>query len=241
MFAHADGVITSTENTHVYKEPYYSISRRRRKVAEKLIDLKLNDYLDVLKSDAPAPGGGSVSALAGAQGAGLLLMVIGLTQGREKYKDFQDACDAAKPVLEEAFDELSKGIDRDTDGFNKVMAALKMPKETEEQKAERRAAIQEGTIASTDAPLRNMRFAVQALEAAEVLSGKFNPNCLSDFGVAVLNLKLCVQGAGMNVKINVPGINDEQVARAYQDKADELEARGSEIADRLYNKTMEEF
>ena len=118
---------------------------------------------------------------------------------------------------------------------------LRIFAETEEQKAERRAAIQEGTIASTDAPLRNMRYAVQALEAAEVLSGKFNPNCLSDFGVAVLNLKLCVQGAGMNVKINVPGINDEQVARAYQDKADELEARGSEIADRLYNKTMEEF
>lgn len=208
---------------------------------KKLVDIKVSDYLDILKSDAPAPGGGSVSALAGAQGAGLLLMVIGLTSGKEKYKQYQYACDEAKPILEEAFVELKNGIDRDTEGFNQVMAAFKMPKDTEEQKAERRAAIQEGTIASTDAPLRNMQFAVQALEAAEMLAGKFNPNCLSDFGVGILNLKLCVQGAGMNVKINVPGINDETVARAYQDKADQLEARGIEIADRLYAETKERF
>ena len=193
---------------------------------KKLVDIKVSEYLDILKSDAPAPGGGSVSALAGAQGAGLLLMVIGLTSGKEKYKQYQYACDEAKPILEEAFVELKKGIDRDTEGFNQVMAAFKMPKDTEEQKAERRAAIQEGTIASTDAPLRNMQFAVQALEAAEMLAGKF---------------KLCVQGAGMNVKINVPGINDETVARAYQDKADQLEARGIEIADRLYAETKERF
>ena len=168
-------------------------------------------------------------------------MVIGLTSGREKFKEYQYACDEAKPMLEEAFAELGKGIDRDTEGFNQVMAAFKMPKETEEQKAERRAAIQEGTIASTDAPLRNMKYAVKALQAAEKIAGKFNPNCLSDFGVGVLNLKLCVQGAGMNVKINVPGINDKTVARAYQDKADELEACGTELADRLYKETMKRF
>lgn len=207
----------------------------------KLVDLKVNDYLNVLKSDAPAPGGGSVSALAGAQGAGLLLMVIGLTSGREKFADFQEACDEAKPVLEEAFDELSKGVDKDTDGFNQVMAAFKMPKDTEEQKQERKAAIQAGTIASTEAPLRNMQLAVKALEAAELLNGKFNPNCLSDFGVGVLNLKLCAQGAGMNVRINVPGIKDETVAKSYQEQADELENKAVSIADRLYRNTMEEF
>ena len=207
----------------------------------KLIDLEVNEYLDVLKSDAPAPGGGSVSALAGAQGAGLLLMVIGLTTGREKFADYQEALDSAKPDLEEAYTELTKGVDKDTEGFNQVMAAFKMPKDTDEQKAARRQAIQDGTIASTETPLRNMELAVQALEAADRFSGKFNPNCLSDFGVGVLNLKLCVQGAGMNVKINVPGIKDEAAAKAYQERANQLEARGIEIADRLYKVTMEQF
>ena len=210
-------------------------------MSEKLIDLTVKDYLDILKSDAPAPGGGSVSALAGAQGAGLLLMVIGLTEGKEKFADFESACSEAKPILEEAFDGLTEGIDRDTEGFNQVMAAFAMPKDTDEEKQARRAAIQAGTIASTEAPLHNMELAVDALKAAEILSGKFNPNCLSDFGVGVLNLKLCVQGAGMNVKINVPGIKDEEEAAEYQAKADDLEAEALEIADKLYRKTMEEF
>lgn len=201
----------------------------------------MKDYLDILKSDAPAPGGGSVSALAGAQGAGLLLMVIGLTEGKEKFADFESACKEAKPILEEAFDGLTEGIDRDTEGFNQVMAAFGMPKDTDEEKQARRAAIQAGTIASTEAPLHNMELAVDALKAAEILSGKFNPNCLSDFGVGVLNLKLCVQGAGMNVKINVPGIKDEEKAAEYRAKADDLEAQALEIADKLYRKTMEEF
>ena len=210
-------------------------------MSEKLIDLTVKDYLDILKSDAPAPGGGSVSALAGAQGAGLLLMVIGLTEGKEKFADFESACKEAKPILEEAFDGLKEGIDRDTEGFNQVMAAFAMPKDTDDEKQARRAAIQAGTIASTEAPLHNMELAVDALKAAEILSGKFNPNCLSDFGVGVLNLKLCVQGAGMNVKINVPGIKDEEEAAEYQAKADDLEAEALEIADKLYRKTMEEF
>lgn len=210
-------------------------------MADKLIDLTVTDYLDILKSNAPAPGGGSVSALAGAQGAGLLLMVIGLTEGKEKFAVFQEACTAAKPELEEAFSELAKGIDRYTEDFNQVMAAFKMPKETDEEKQARRAAIQEGTIASTEAPLRNMQLAIKALKAAEVLDGKFNPNCLSDFGVGVLNLRLCAQGAGMNVRINVPGIKDEDKARAYQEQADELEEQAVSIADRLYRNTMEEF
>lgn len=210
-------------------------------MSDKLVDMKVNDYLDVLKSDAPAPGGGSVSALAGAEGAGLLMMAADLTIGKEKYKDFEVACAAAKPVLAEAVEVLTAGIDRDTEAFNMVMAAFGMPKDTDEEKAARRAAIQEGTIASTEAPLANMRAAVKALEAAEKMNGSFNPNCMSDFGVGVLNLKLCVQGAYMNVMINTPGIKDEETAAKYNAEAAELAARGAEIADRLYEDTMKNF
>lgn len=208
---------------------------------KKLIDLTMCDYLDVLKSDAPAPGGGSVSALAGAQGAGLLMMVCDLTLGKEKYKDFEAACASAKPVLADAAKTLAAGVDKDTEAFNMVMAAFGMPKETEDEKAARRAAIQKGTIASTEAPLSNMKAAVSALEAAEKLDGKFNPNCLSDFGVGVLNLKLCVQGAYMNVRINLPGIKDVETAEKLSAEAAGLITRGEEIADRLYKETMARF
>ena len=207
----------------------------------KLVDLKVADYLDVLKSDAPAPGGGSVSALAGAQGAGLLMMVCDLTIGKEKYREYEETCMAAKAVLAEAMSTLTAGIDNDTAAFNMVMAAFGMPKETDEEKAVRRAEIQRGTIAATEAPLANMRAAVSCLKAAEAMEGRFNPNCLSDFGVGVLNLKLCIQGAYMNVLINIPGIQAEEAREILRREADELAGRGAETADRLYESTMNRF
>ena len=206
---------------------------------KKLVDLTVREYLDVLKSDAPAPGGGSVSALAGAQGAGLLKMVCDLTLGKEKYKDFEDAVKEVRPVFEEAEEALTAGIDRDTEAFNMVMAAFGMPKDSDEEKAARREAIQKGTVASTEAPLENMKQAFRALEAAEKLAGKFNPNCMSDFGVGVMNLKLCIQGAFMNVKINLPGIKDEGLAAELAKQADEIMLDGTGIADGLYEYAME--
>lgn len=206
---------------------------------KKLVDLTVREYLDVLKSDAPAPGGGSVSALAGAQGAGLLKMVCDLTLGKEKYKDFEAAVKEVRPVFEEAEEALTAGVDRDTEAFNMVMAAFGMPKDSDEEKAARREAIQKGTIASTEAPLENMKQAFRALEAAEKLAGKFNPNCMSDFGVGVMNLKLCIQGAFMNVKINLPGIKDEGLAAELAKQADEIMLDGTGIADGLYEYAME--
>ena len=206
---------------------------------KKLVDLTVREYLDVLKSDAPAPGGGSVSALAGAQGAGLLKMVCDLTLGKEKYKDFEAAVKEVRPVFEEVEEALTAGIDRDTEAFNMVMAAFGMPKDSDEEKAARREAIQKGTIASTEAPLENMKQAFRALEAAEKLAGKFNPNCMSDFGVGVMNLKLCIQGAFMNVKINLPGIKDEGLAAELAKQADEIMLDGTGIADGLYEYAME--
>ena len=206
---------------------------------EKLVDLTIKNYLKTLKSDSPAPGGGSVSALAGAQGAGLLIMVCELTLGKEKYKDSEDVINEAKPELEAAEKALTEGIDRDTDAFNMVMAAFGMPKNTDEEKAARRDAIQKGTIASTEAPLENMEHALHALEASEKIAGKFNTNCMSDFGVGVMNLKLCIQGAYMNVKINLPGIKDEGLAQELAKRADEAMQDGTEIADGLYDYAMQ--
>lgn len=208
-------------------------------MSEKLVDMTVKEYLDVLKSDAPAPGGGSVSALSGAQGAGLLKMVCDLTSGKEKYKEFEVVVDEARPVFEAAAEALMKGIDRDTEAFNMVMAAYGMPKGTDEEKAARSEAIQKGTIASTKAPLENIEHALTALEAAERIAGKFNPNCMSDFGVGVMSLKLCIQGAYMNVKINLPGIKDEMTAAELAKKADEAAMDGIEIANGLYCYAMD--
>nr|WP_202931098.1 cyclodeaminase/cyclohydrolase family protein [Aminipila terrae] len=100
----------------------------------KLIEMKVNEYLDILKSDAPAPGGGSVSALAGAQGVGLVMMVCDLTLGKEKFADYQEICTQAKADSKKLYDALREAVDKDTEAFNLVSAAFKMPKATEEEK-----------------------------------------------------------------------------------------------------------
>ncbi|MDO4485883.1 MAG: cyclodeaminase/cyclohydrolase family protein [Bacillota bacterium] len=200
----------------------------------KLIDLKMNEYLDILLSDAPAPGGGSVSALAGAQAAALMGMVCDLTIGKAKYEDYQESCKEAKAKAGELYRGFAEAIDKDTEAFNLVAAAFKMPKETDEEKAARKQAIADGTLEATKVPYSVMEMAAAGLEIAETMVGKSNPNAASDLGVAVLNLMTCMKGAWLNVKINLPGVKDENLAAEYKAGGEKMLAKGEETAKKLY-------
>ncbi|MDD6043900.1 MAG: cyclodeaminase/cyclohydrolase family protein [Eubacteriaceae bacterium] len=200
----------------------------------KLVDMQVKEYLDVLKSDAPAPGGGSVSALAGAQGVGLFMMVADLTLGKEKYADYQEVCREAREKGVALYEELVESVDKDTEAFNLVAAAFKMPKETEEEKAARRKAIADGTLVSTEVPFRTMQLGYEGLQLARTLIGKSNPNAASDLGVAILNLTACIKGAWLNVKINLPGVKDEAKAEYYAAEGQKMYDEADAIASKLY-------
>lgn len=200
----------------------------------KLIDMQVKDYLDLLKSDAPAPGGGSVSALAGAQGVGLFMMVADLTLGKEKYADFQEICTEAKEKGVALYEELVESIDKDTDAFNLIADAFKMPKETEEEKAARRKAIADGTLVATQVPFRTMQLGYEGLMIAKEMIGKSNPNAASDLGVAILNLTACIKGAWLNVMINLPGVKDEEKAAYYSAEGKKMYDEADAIASGLY-------
>ncbi len=204
----------------------------------KLTEMTVKDYLELVASDAPAPGGGSASALVGAQGVGLFTMVAGLTLGRKKYVDFADNCneiiEAGKPIVA----ELTSQIDRDTDAYNMISDAFKLPKETDEEKAARRAAIREATIVATEAPLYTLRLCREGMELGKKLIGKFNTNCASDFGVGALNVKAGAHGAWMNVLINVSGL-DEETAAEYKAKGQAMIDEIDEAFVMIYNETMQ--
>lgn len=205
----------------------------------KLIDRKVTEFLDVLKSDAPAPGGGSVSALAGAQGIGLLLMVCDLTLGKEKFADYQEACEQAKGEGQQLFQELREAVDKDTEAFNLVSDAFKMPKGTDQEKQARSAAIAAGTLVATEVPFHSMELAYRGLLTAQKLVGCSNPNAASDLGVAVLNLMACVKGAWLNVKINLPGVKDPEAAAAFQEKGQKLLAEAQALEQDLYEQIVQ--
>ena len=205
----------------------------------KLVDLKVNEYLDVLKSDAPAPGGGSVSALAGAQGAGLFMMVADLTLGKEKYADYQEVCKEAKAKGQELYAKLFDGVDKDTEAFNLVSDAFKMPKDTDEQKAARKQAIADGTLVATQVPFDTMQCCYEGLKVAQNMVGKSNPNAASDLGVAILNLMAGIKGAWLNVKINLPGVKDEAKAAYFEAKGKKIYDDAEAIARKLYDEIVE--
>lgn len=200
----------------------------------KLIDLKVKEYLDILLSDAPAPGGGSVSALAGAQAAALMGMVCDLTTSKAKYEEFHDICKVAKVKADLLYRGFAEGVDKDTEAYNLVANAFKMPKETDEEKVARRKAIDDGTLEATKVPFSVMKMAAEGLELAQQLAGNTNPNTASDLGVAVLNLMTCMKGAWLNVKINLPGVKDEALAVEYKEKGEQMVKKGEEIAKKLY-------
>lgn len=200
----------------------------------KLTEYTINDFMDILASDAPAPGGGSASALAGAVGAALTGMVAALTAGKEKYKEYETVM---RKILEEAAtckDSFLQAIHQDTEAFNGVTDVFKMPKETEEDKTARKAAMQDALKDSARIPLTVMEYALTALETTEKCLGKSNPNVTSDLGVSALNLKSAVQGAWLNVLINLQGIRDEAFVTEYRTRGEGVLNKASCLADKIY-------
>ena len=208
---------------------------------DRLIDLDIKKYMENLASNLPAPGGGSASALSGAQGISLVMMVAELTVGKEKYSEWEEHCQKAirdGVIIQTNF---LKAIDDDTDAYNKVGAAFKLPKNTDEEKAVRSRAIQDATILATQIPLRTMEISLDALKVAECLIGKSNPNCASDIGVGALNIKAALMGAWLNVKINLPGIKDETLRNELLEKGQSILEAGNKIADKCYEIVEEEL
>jgi len=187
----------------------------------------LQVYLDDAASKKPAPGGGSVSACAGALGAALVGMVCNLTRGREKFVDVETEIVTLVEAAEAARARLEQLLQEDTTAYSGVIAAYKMPKETAEEQAARTAAIQAGLIVAADVPLEICRVAVEVCRLAKVAAGIGNPQAVTDAGIGAILGEAAVVGAALNVKINLGSIKDEAyVAKA----AAEIEAIQAEAA-----------
>ena len=202
----------------------------------KLIEKKLSDFAEVLSSDAPAPGGGSVAAYNGALGISLTHMVCALSIGRKKYAEYEDLL---KEVMQEAAnirDELLALVDRDTEAYNGVTKVFSMPKENDDEKAQRASAMQSALKLCTLVPHETMTFAHKALLLTERIVGKSNENAASDLGVAALNLKAAVQGAWLNVQINLDGIKDEEFVNDCRAKSEYILNESIVIADGISKK-----
>ena len=201
----------------------------------KLAELKTAEFVDLLASDAPAPGGGSAAALEGALGAALTAMVCGLTVGKKKYAEFQELAEEAQKKATDLKARFVDVMDRDTEAFNVVSAAFGMPKATDEEKAARSAAIQKGLEGCTKTPFEMMELAAETLELTASILGKSNDSAASDLGVSALSLRAAIQGAWLNVLINIGNLKNKELAEDYRKKGEALLAKALPLADQIYD------
>lgn len=198
-----------------------------------LASKRVNEFIDDVSSQSPAPGGGSVAALSAALGAALTAMVCRLTIGKKKYEAVQDEMMQILGQADELKAKMTRLIDQDTEAFNAVMRAFGMPKESESEKQQRSAAIQDATRQATLVPLEVMKLAEQALGLAATVAEKGNVNSISDAGVAALVLAAGCEGAAYNVRINLATLKDERFVAETKILMEAISTNVEMLADRI--------
>ena len=203
-----------------------------------LAQRQVDDFTKVLASDAPAPGGGSAAALAGAVGAALTAMVCTLTAGRKKYAEHEDFVLAVQEKAEALRVQFIDVMDRDTEAFLVISRAYGMPKETDEEKAARSAAIQLGLVECIKTPFEMMELSLETIRLTDSLLGKFNTSSASDLGVGALSLRTAVQGAWLNVLINIGSLKDKELADHYRTQGSALVEQVVALSDHVYETVL---
>lgn len=198
-------------------------------------------FLDKLASRSPEPGGGSVSALVGALGAALVSMVGNLTLGKEKYADVQDQVEELLKSSEKLRDELQGLIQRDTEVYADVSAAFKLPRDTDDEKAERASRIQDALKKATEVPFEIAEKCLEVGRLSETSAEIGNVGAVSDAGVAVLLGEAAAQSAALNVKINVNSIEDKDFSESKWARIQEILEEAAALRERVVKVTYEKL
>lgn len=198
-----------------------------------LINMSLEEYINDLSSDSPAPGGGAAAALTGAQGIALTMMVANHTKGKKKYSEFEDLICEALDKGEKLKKSFLAGVDADKEAFGKVAAAYAMVHDTEEEKEARRQAISEASVPAAMAPFQVMKDGIEGLELTLSLMGKSNKNLVSDLYVAAIHLEGAVTSAAYNVFANTGSFKDKKKGEMLDEEARQMLKRSSELKDSI--------
>jgi formiminotetrahydrofolate cyclodeaminase len=192
-------------------------------------------FLEILASSAPAPGGGSCAALSGAIAAALGAMVARLTIGKKKYKAYEGELVSMIEKLDNYRKDLFMSVKSDSEAFERIIEAKKLPKETDEEKKVRQAEIQKATVIATESPLSVMDKSLEVMKLLEILVSKGTRNAISDTGGGIAHARSAITSAFLNVKINVGGIEDSKRRTEIENRAEKI----TQEADKIYKRAFD--
>lgn len=205
----------------------------------KLVELSVKDFLNIVDSKSPAPGGGSVSALISALGCTLGRMVAHLTFDKKKYKELPEE---EQIIFKNAFEEiddyrkvLEELVDKDTEAYNLVMAAYKLPKENDVEKEIRKITIEKNLKLAIETPLEICKISKKTLKALKIILKYGNKNAITDLGVSAILLYSGIEGGILNVKVNLAGLDDERFKMETINQLDEILVASKELKDEILN------
>ena len=192
-------------------------------------DQTVGEFLSAVAAATPTPGGGSVSALAGALSVALSRMVTGLARDKKGYEDVQAELARIEERAKEAQLRLERLIEEDARAYDAVVTAMRMPRSTDEERTARVEAMQTAYKGATQVPLETMERCVEALEVAEAAAKKGNRGASTDVGVAILLAEAALRGASLNCRVNLAAIRDETFRSATEEKMSRLLARADAV------------
>ncbi len=189
-----------------------------------LVNLSVKDFLAKTAGNDPVPGGGSIAALNAAIASALTEMVANLTIGKKKYEDKEGLMKKIVAITENYRASFMKDIDADSEAYNNVFAAFKLPKETDEEKIERNNQIQEATKIAAEIPMEVARKAVDIMDVIAQVADQGNQNAITDACVAIMTARTAAISAILNVKINLSSIKDIEYVALMTQEANYLES-----------------
>lgn len=204
-------------------------------------NLTLDEFINVLGSDAPAPGGGGASALVGATGTALGIMVGSLTVGKKKYADVEGDIKALMAEAEELKTGLLEDIDNDAKCFEPLAKAYGLPANTEEEKAEKERIMEDALKTACTAPVAIMEKACRAIELLAEFAEKGSRLAVSDAACGAVMMRSALEGASLNVYINAKSMKDRPYAEELISKVDGMLNKYAEIADNIFAEVVDEL
>jgi len=204
-------------------------------------DYRVRDFLEILASGEPVPGGGGASAAVGAMSVALGMMVANLTIGRKKYAEVEEDVKKLLARGQGLMEELTALMDKDAEAFEPLSKAYGLPKNTEEEKKAREAVMAKALYEASVVPMEIMRKSLEVMDILQELSKKGSKIAMSDVGVGVLFARSAVEGASLNVFINTKLMKDREQAEKMNQETDDMITKGRRIAEEVYNSVLNQI